>query len=57
MIFMALILILLIFTVNNCMIPSEEVRGSIDHLSPVKLWLFIDEGVFSLLDDIDDQEM
>lgn len=25
-------------------------------MAPVKLWIFIDEGIFSLLDDIDDED-
>lgn len=38
-------------------LSREDAINHVGHLSPVKLWLFIDEGIFSLLDDIEDPEV
>ena len=35
---------------------AEDAQSQVGHLSPVKLWLFIDEGIFSLLDDLDEMD-
>ena len=54
MIFIALIVIFIVYSIGQCCLNEEEAQEQVGHLSPVKLWLFIDEGIFSLLDDIDD---
>ena len=54
MIFAALIVIFLVYSITNCFVSPLEANEQYGHLSPVKLWLFIDEGIFSLLDDLDD---
>ena len=35
---------------------NEEVNQWKHLISPYKLWQFIDEGVFSLIDELDDQD-
>ena len=57
MIFASLIVIFIVYTVGKCCLSEEDAINHVGHLSPVKLWLFIDEGIFSLLDDIDDPEI
>ena len=54
MIFAALIVIFFVYSITNCLVSPVEANEQYGHLSPVKLWLFIDEGIFSLLDDLDD---
>ena len=54
MIFFALIVIFIVYTIGNCCMGLEDAQSQVGHLSPVKLWLFIDEGIFSLLDDLDE---
>jgi len=54
MIFAALIVIFLVYSVGTCCMDQNEAQSQVGHLSPVKLWLFIDEGIFSLLDDLDE---
>ena len=54
MIFAALIAIFFVYSISNCCMNSVEAQEQYGHLSPVKLWLFIDEGIFSLLDDLDE---
>ena len=54
MIFAALIVIFVVYTISNCCLNQEDAHSQVGHLSPVKLWLFIDEGIFSLLDDLDE---
>ena len=54
MIFAALIVIFFVYTISNCCLSQEDAQNQVGHLSPVKLWLFIDEGIFSLLDDLDE---
>ena len=56
MIFVALIVIFLVYSISSCCLSSDEAQSQVGHLSPVKLWLFIDEGIFSLLDDLDEIE-
>ena len=56
MIFVALLVIIIIYTIGNCILGQEDAAQHIGHLAPVKLWIFIDEGIFSLLDDIDDED-
>ncbi len=51
MIFVALTIIMTVYFVTRCCVDSQERVGL---LSPVKLWLFIDEGIFSLLDEFDE---
>lgn len=51
MIFIALTIIMTVYFVTRCCVDSQERVGL---LSPVKLWLFIDEGIFSLLDEFDE---
>ena len=57
MIFASLIVIFVIYSFGQLCLSEEDAINHIGHLSPVKLWLFIDEGIFSLLDDIDDPEI
>ena len=39
---------------------NDQVDGEVNQwkhlISPYKLWQFIDEGVFSLIDELDDQD-
>ena len=56
MIFAALIVIFVVYTISNCCLSAEDAQSQVGHLSPVKLWLFIDEGIFSLLDDLDEMD-
>ncbi len=51
MIFVALTLIMTVYIVTRCCFSTQDRVGI---LSPVKLWLFIDEGIFSLLDEFDE---
>ena len=57
MIFASLIVIFIVYFVGKCFLSEEDALNHVGHLSPVKLWLFIDDGIFSLLDDIDDPEV
>jgi hypothetical protein len=56
MIFVALLFIFIIFTIGSCLLSVEDAERQVGHLSPVRLWLFIDEGFFSLLDDLEETE-
>ena len=56
MIFVALIVIFVVYSLGNCCMSDMEAQNQVGHLSPVKLWLFIDEGIFSLLDDLDEPD-
>ena len=56
MIFIALVVIFFVYALGNCVLSSEDAQSQVGHLSPVKLWLFIDEGIFSLLDDLDEED-
>jgi len=53
MLFLAFIIVLLIYSITSCCFGSDRVQ----HFSPVKLWLFIDEGIFSLLDELEDVDV
>ena len=44
----------LIFFISKCMLSEEDHLLRFSHLSPQKMWKMIDEGLFSLLDEIDD---
>ena len=57
MIFASLIVIFIVYSFGKMCLSEEDAHTHVGHLSPVKLWLFIDEGIFSLLDDIDDPEI
>ena len=56
MIFAALIFALAIYAVANCILSAEDAQRQVGHLSPLKLWLLIDQGIFILLDESDDDE-
>lgn len=56
MIFCALIFIFIVYSIASCMLSEADAESQIGHLSPVKLWLFIDDGIFSLMDDLDDDD-
>ena len=56
MIFVALLFIFTIFAIGTCLLSEEDAETQVGHLSPVRLWLFIDEGIFSLLDDLEENE-
>ena len=53
LIFFALLIILVIQIVSYCCLSREEANARVGHLTPVKLWQFIEDGIFSLLDDLD----
>ena len=55
MIFAALLVIFIIYSVNRCCYPQSN--GRFGQLSPSKLWMFIDEGIFSILDELDDEDI
>lgn len=52
MIFVAVTVIIVVYLVTRCF--SRRGDSSVGLLSPIKLWLFIDEGIFSLLDELDE---
>ena len=56
MIFAALLFIFLVYSIGRCMLSDEEAEHRIGYLSPIKLWLFIDDGIFSLMDDLEDDD-
>ena len=52
MIFVAVTVIMVVYGVSRCF--SRQQDSNVGLLSPIKLWLFIDEGIFSLLDELDE---
>lgn len=58
MVFIALFVIFLVYTVAACLGVTQDIdsMSTASLISPVKLWVFIDEGIFSLLDEIDEDE-
>ena len=56
MIFAALLFALTIYGVANCFLSAEDAQRSVSHMSPLKLWLLIDQGIFILLDEADEDE-
>ena len=53
MIFVAVTVIIVVYLVTRCVSRRGD-SSSVGLLSPIKLWLFIDEGIFSLLDELDE---
>jgi len=53
MIFVAVTVIIVVYLVTRCFSRRGD-SSSVGLLSPIKLWLFIDEGIFSLLDELDE---
>jgi len=54
MIFAALVVILSVYLLTRCCFEND---GPGVQFTPVKLWVFIDEGIFSLLDALDEADM
>ena len=52
MIFVAVTVIIVVYGFTKCF--SRQQDSNVGLLSPIKLWLFIDEGIFSLLDELDE---
>ena len=62
MIFAAIILVIVYSAIASCWHglfsrSDDENASSRSRISPYKVWQFIDEGIFSLLDELDEQEL
>ena len=52
--FIAMVISIVTYFTTKLMYDEETHYNRFGHLSPCKMWKFIDEGLFSLLDEIDD---
>ena len=52
--FIGMIISVLIYFTTKFLYNEEMHHNRYGHLSPSKMWKFIDEGLFSLLDEIDE---
>ena len=52
--FFAMMFGFVIYYIAKCILSEEDHLMRFSHLSPQRMWKMIDEGLFSLLDEIDD---
>ena len=57
LIFFSILLCLATYGVASLLVSNEDLINNYGHISPVKLWAFIDEGIFGLLDDDENQHL
>ena len=57
LIFVSILLCLGTYGVASLLVSNEDLINNYGHISPVKLWAFIDEGIFGLLDDEENQHV
>ena len=52
--FVALVFCIAIYGMSKCLMDPRDHHEQFNHIKPIYLWHFIDEGLFSLLDEEDD---